>query len=223
MDKRNIFYILLTIILSILAFVLTLKLVFRTEKINEGKFRVADVIVTSTAELTDKTAENDVWSLNLSQRNILSMLIENGNKTKIRKIYISDLKVKSKNPITFYMLDNEEKLTLTNVPQKLDVEYEIEENGQIKLEIVALNENVLRNWEVPEGTNEIICDGRIFNMAGLSLKDIQFDLTFKLNIVEEIGKNNVLKVKLTLPSEELLINGADIRRLDKTQFKFKVN
>lgn len=223
MDKRNIFYILLTIVLSILAFVLTLKLVFRTEKINEGKFRVVDFIVTSTAELTDKTAENDVWSLNISNRNVLSMLITKTEDAKINKIYISDLKVKSKKPIAFYMLDNEAKLTLTNVPQKLDVEYEIEENGQIKLEMVALNENVLRNWEVPEGTDEIICDGRIFNMAGMGLKELEFDLKYKLNIVDDMGKTNTVVVSLTLPAEELLTNGADVRRLDRTEFKFKVN
>ena len=223
MDKRNIFYILLTIVLSILAFVLTLKLVFRTEKINEGKFRVVDFIATSTAELTDKTAENDVWSLNISNRNVLSMLITKTEDAKINKIYISDLKVKSKKPIAFYMLDNEAKLTLTNVPQKLDVEYEIEENGQIKLEMVALNENVLRNWEVPEGTDEIICDGRIFNMAGMGLKELEFDLKYKLNIVDDMGKTNTVVVSLTLPAEELLTNGADVRRLDRTEFKFKVN
>ena len=223
MDKRNIFYILLTIVLSILAFVLTLKLVFRTEKINEGKFRVVDFIVTSTAELTDKTAENDVWSLNISNRNVLSMLITKTEDAKINKIYISDLKVKSKKPIAFYMLDNEAKLTLTNVPQKLDVEYEIEENGQIKLEMVALNENVLRNWEVPEGTDEIICDGRIFNMAGMGLKEMEFDLKYKLKIVDDMGKTNTVVVSLTLPAEELLTNGADVRRLDRTEFKFKVN
>ena len=169
MEKRTVFYILLTIILSILAFALTLKLVFRTEKINEGRFRVVDVIVTSEAVLTDKTAENDAWSLNISNRNILSMLINKTEDAKISKIYLSEIKVKANNPIAFYMLDNEAKLTLTNVPQKLDVEYEIEENGQIKLEMVALNENVLKNWIVPEGINEIICDGRIFNMAGRGL------------------------------------------------------
>ena len=223
MEKRTVFYILLTIILSILAFVLTLKLVFRTDGINEGRFRVVDAIVTSEAVLTDKTAENDAWSLNVSNRNVLSLLINKTEDAKISKIYLSDIKVKAKNPIAFYMLDNEAKLTLTSTPQKLDVEYVIEENGQIKLEMVALNENVLKNWIVPEGVNEIICDGRIFNMAGLGLKDIEFDIKFKLNIVEETGKINRLTVDLTLPKEELLTNGADVHRLDRTEFKFKVN
>lgn len=223
MDKKNVFYILLTVILSILAFSLTLKLVFRTEKINEGRFRVVDAIVTSEAVLTDKTSVNDVWSLNISNKNVLTFLLNKAEDAKISKIYLSDIKVKSKNSIAFYMLDNEAKLTLTNVPQKLDVEYDIEENGQIKLDMVILNENILRNWEIPEGMNEIICDGRIFNTAGLGLKDIEFELKFKLNIVEEIGKTNTVKVKLTLPAEELLINGADVRRLDITEFKFKVN
>lgn len=223
MDKKNIFYILLTVILSILAFALTLKLVFRTEKINEGRFRIVDAIVTSEAVLTDKTAANDVWSLNISNKNVLTFLINKTEDAKISKIYLSDIKVNGKSSIAFYMKDNEAKLTLTTVPQKLDVEYDIEENGQIKLEMVALNENILRNWEIPEGMNEIICDGRIFNTAGLGLKDIEFELKFKLNIVEEMGKTNTLKVNITLPAEELLKNGADVRRLDITEFKFKVN
>lgn len=223
MEKQKIFYVLSTIILSILVFSLTLKLVFRTEKINEGKFRLTDAIVISMAELIDKTEENYAWSLNATQRNLISLLIMPATDARIQNIYISDLTANSKYPIVFYMLNDETKLTLNNLPQTLDVEYRLEENGTIKLEMLALNENILKDWRVPEGVQEIYWDGRIFNTAGISLEDLQFDLEFNLNIIEKNGKKNTLKVNITLPTKSLLETGADIRRLNKSQFKFKVN
>jgi len=222
MEKRKIFVILITIILAILALLLVVKLVFRTDKINEGKFRVADVILTSTAELTDKTKQNDVWSLNISQKNLLSMLIAVGSEANIDKIYLSDIKVTGNKNIVFYLLNSENRIELSRKKQDLEVEYVFDENGNIKLEFVALNENIVKNWTVPETLKEIICDGRIFETAGISLEELEYTLSFKLNIVEANGKINELKVKLNLPNEELVINGADVRRLDRTDFKFKV-
>ncbi len=223
MEKQKIFYVLLTILLSIIAFIIVIALVFKTDRINEGKFRVTDVILTSSAELVDKTKENSAWTINVSQKNLLSILITAASDAEISKIYLSDMVVKGDNSIVFFMQGDETKLILNNIPQELDIEYTLDENNQIKLEMVALNENVLRNWLVPENIKEIICDGRIFKTAGISLNDIQFDLKFKLNIVDKLGKRSTLNVELELPKNELIENGADIRRLDRTEFKFKVN
>lgn len=224
MDKQKMFWGLLTLIIGGIVLAIVINLVFVSDKINEGKFRVSDAILTSSAELTSKTEQNNKWSVNVSQRNQLSLLITPASEAKIAKIYLTDLKVEGTNNIVFYMLNSENKLHLDNNGQKLDVEYLLDENNQIKLEFVALNENMLKNWEVPENIKEIIYDGRIFKTAGMTLKDIQFKLSFKLNIVEQTtGKINVMKVKMTLPNEELMTNGADVRRLSLQDFKFKVN
>lgn len=222
MDKRKIFGVLLTIILSVIALFFVVKLVFRTDKINEGKFRIADVILTSTAELTDKTEQNGSWSLNISQKNLLSMLIAAGSDASIERIYLSDLKVTGNRSIVFYLSNSENRIELSRKKQELDVEYILDDSNQIKLEFIALNENVVKNWIVPESLKEIICDGRIFETAGLALDDLEYTLSFKLSIVETNGKTNTLKVKLDVPKEELVTSGADVRRLSLTDFKFKV-
>ena len=91
------------------------------------------------------------------------------------------------------------------------------------LELIIINENILKNWAIPEGVNEIIYDGRIFTTANMNLKDIQFKIRFDLVITESTGKTNTMKVEMKLPDEKLLVNGADVRRLDVYDFKFKTN
>lgn len=222
MDKRKIFLWFVTMIISIITLLIIVKLVFKTENINEGKFRVLDVLITSTAELTDKTSQNGHWSLNISQKNMLSMLIKAGIDANIDRVYVTEAKVNKNKNILFYPLNSEIRLYLNNKKQDMDIEYIIDDAGNIKFDFIVLNENLLKNWEVPENVKEIICDGRIFEIAGLDIDDIEFTLSFNLNILEKNGKNNVLKVELDIPSEELLMNGAYVQRLSTRDFKFKL-
>lgn len=222
MDKKKIFWILMTIVISVILLVVTINLLFKKDTVNQGKFRVSDVILTSSAELTNKTEKNGKWSIDLSQRNKLSLLINASTGVEINKIYLSDITA-SKGNIVFSQLDNENKITLGNKSKELAIEYVLDENNQLLIELIALNENVLKNWAVAENIKQIVYDGRAITTAGLTLQDIQFKLKFKLNIVESTGKTNSMKIELLLPNEELIINGADVRRLSTSDFKFKVN
>lgn len=222
MDKKKIFWILITIVIAVLLLTLIINLVFKKDTVNEGKFRVSDVILTSSAELTNKTEKNGVWSIDLSQRNKLSMLVTVATGAKINRIYLSDVTA-SKPGVIFSELNNENKITLSGKGQDLEVEYTLDENNQILLEFVVLNENILKDWVVPEDMKQIVYDGRMITDAGLTLEGVQFKLKFKLNIVESTGKTNTMKVELLLPNEELVTNGADVRRLALKDFKFKVN
>lgn len=222
MDKKKIFWVLITLVISVLLLIVVINLVFKKDTVNEGKFRVSDVILTSSAELTNKIEKNGVWSIDLSQRNKLSMLVTAATGVEINRIYLSDV-TSNNGKVIFSQLDNESKLALDNKGQELEVEYTLDENNQILLEFVALNENVLKDWVVPENTKQIVYDGRMLSTAGIKLQDIQSKLKFKLNIVESTGKTNTMKVELLLPNEELVTNGADVRRLSLSDFKFKVN
>jgi len=222
MDKKKIFWVLMTLVISVLLLIVVINVVFKKDTVNEGKFRVSDVILTSSAELTNKTEKNGVWSIDLSQRNKLSMLVTAATGVEINRIYLSDV-TSNNGKVIFSQLDNESKLALDNKGQELVVEYTLDENNQMLLEFVALNENVLKDWIVPESTKQIVYDGRMLNTAGIKLQDIQFKLKFKLNIVESTGKTNTMKVELLLPNEELVTNGTDVRRLSLSDFKFKVN
>lgn len=222
MDKKKIFWVLITVVISVILLIVIINLVFKEDAINEGKFRVSDVILTSTAEVTNKTQKNGVWSIDLSQKNKLSMLITGATGVNIEKIYLSDITA-NKGNVVFSQLDNERKIHINNKKQELDVEYVLDENNQLLLEFVAINENILKDWIVPDSIKQIVYDGRAITTAGFTLKDIQFKLKFKLNIVESTGKTNTLKVEMLLPNKELVTNGADVRKLGLSEFKFKVN
>ena len=60
MDKKKIFWVLMTVVISVLLLIVVIKVVFKKDTVNEGKFRVSDVILTSSAELTNKTEKNGV-------------------------------------------------------------------------------------------------------------------------------------------------------------------
>lgn len=219
MEKTKVFWTITTVVIAVIILVVVINLVFKSDEINEGKFRVSDVILTSTAELTNKSKENDAWSIDLSQKNKLSLLINVAEGASIEKVYLKDITVNRGNVI-ISQLNHENKVTLIDGPKDLELEY-IVDNGQMLIEIVALNENILKNWIVPEGTKELVYDGRAFTTAGMALKDIRFKLEFKLVISESTGKANEMKISLTLPNEELVNNGADVRRLSLSEFKFK--
>ena len=221
MEKRKIFWWLITVGIAMLLLLVAIKLIFKSDGVNEGKYRVSDVILTSQAEVENKTSVNNTWSIDLSQNNKLSMLMVAAEDSEIESIKLEDISA-SKGNVVIYQTGHENKLNITEENNQLDIEYKPDENGRILVELNILNENILKNYTVPEGTNEIVYDGRIFNTAGLGLKDIKFNISFKLVITEKTGKENVMKVKLTLPYEELLTEGASVRRLDLSGFKFKV-
>lgn len=222
MNKQNFFVIFMTLIISIILLIVVVNAIFKKDTVNEGKCRVTDVVLTSSAELANKSELNGEWSIDLSQRNQLSFLIKIANDTKISKVYLKDIKAKDSDKVIFQQLNSESKINLNSVGQDLELEYSIEDNNQIKLELVALNENVLKNWSVPSEIKQIVYDGRIFNDVGIKLEDIQFKLSFKLCIEENTGKTNEMNVDIKLPNEELITNGADVRRLNVKDFKFKV-
>ena len=221
MEKKKIFWWLVTAGVAMVILLIAVKLLFKSDSVNEGKFRVSDAILTSSAKVENKTNLNQKWSIDLSQNNKLSMLLVASENAEIDSIFIDDIST-SKDNIVIYQVENENKMTITEENNKMDIEYTLDENGQILVELNILNENILKNYVIPEGTNEIVYDGRIFKTAGLGLKDIKFKISFKLIITEKTGKSNVMKVKLTLPYEELLKDGASVRRLDLSNFRFKV-
>ena len=221
MERKNIFWVLITIGIAIIVLVIAINLIFKSDSVNEGKFRVSDAILSSSAKVENKTSINNEWSIDLSQNNRLSLLLTKAEEANISSISLEDISV-NKGNITIYQVDSENKIKINDESKNLELEYTVDENNQILIELNILNENILKNWRIPEGTNEIVYDGRIFKTAGISIKDIQFKISFELVITEVTGKQNIMKIKLTMPYEELLDTGASVRRLDLSNFKFKV-
>ena len=118
MDKQKIFWCLITIIIAVIALIVTINLVFRTDKINEGKFRLADFILTSQVDISNKTEVNGKWSIDLSQTNKLSMLITAAQNAQIADVSLKNINTNKEN-IIMSVLNNENKLSLNDSDKTL--------------------------------------------------------------------------------------------------------
>ena len=120
MEKKKIFWIVLTIVIAVITLAIIINLVLKSDKFNEGKFRVNDAVLVSSAEVENRTENNGTWSISLSQKNKLGLLITPAAKAEIDRIYLTDITV-NKGSVVFSQANSENKLNLTYDKQDLDI------------------------------------------------------------------------------------------------------
>ena len=226
MDRKKIFWAIITILISAAILVVITDMIFKLNNINEGKFRVADSIITSTVELTyknDADEEKKTWTFDVSQNNILSLIIANRTNMKIKDIYIENIKVISGGDIYIEQIEYESSHKIEGKNEKINIYSETREDGSEIIEFNINNKNIIKNYNVPSDVKEIRHDGTILNIAGVKLSDIEFKFKASLIVVEENGSKNICKISLKMPKEELITNGQIVERLSLENFSFKVS
>lgn len=227
MNKKNIGVILLIAFVSIaLVASVGIYLLDTTGKINQGNFRVNDLVVESKLEVKEKDVEEvkDLSSLvfDISQNNKITMLV--AAQTEIEAMYIDNVYIS--NPVkvgNLYITQSnyEQKYSIESISSQINI-YPAQIEGQYKIEIGINNENCMEDVKVVSGTKSIRYDGTILSLLNTKVSDLRFDLIFDLNIIEKSGKKNVCKVKLSVPNDDLMTNGISITREDVSKFLFKV-
>lgn len=227
MSKKNIGVILLIAFVSIaLVASVGIYLLDTTGKINQGNFRVNDLVVESRLEVKEKDVEEvkDLSSLvfDISQNNKITMLV--AAQTEVEAMYIDNVYIS--NPVRVGNLcitqsNYEQKYSIENISSQINI-YPAKTEGQYKIEIGINNENCMEDVKVVSGTKSIRYDGTILSLLNTKVSDFRFDLIFDLNIIEKSGKKNVCKVKLSVPNDDLMTNGISITREDISKFLFKV-
>lgn len=227
MNKKNIGVILLIAFVSIaLVASVGIYLLDTTGKINQGNFRVNDLVVESKLEVKEKDVEEvkDLSSLvfDISQNNKITMLV--AAQTEVEAMYIDNVYIS--NPVkvgNLYITQSnyEQKYSIESISSQINI-YPAQTEGQYKIEIGINNENCMEDVKVVSGTKSIRYDGTILSLLNTKVSDFRFDLIFDLNIIEKSGKKNVCKVKLSVPNDDLMTNGISITREDISKFLFKV-
>ena len=227
MNKKNIGVILLIAFVSIaLVASVGIYLLDTTGKINQGNFRVNDLVVESKLEVKEKDVEEvkDLSSLvfDISQNNKITMLV--AAQTEVEAMYIDNVYIS--NPVkvgNLYITQSnyEQKYSIESISSQINI-YPAQTEGQYKIEIGINNENCMEDVKVVSGTKSIRYDGTILSLLNTKVSDLRFDLIFDLNIIEKSGKKNVCKVKLSVPNDDLMTNGISITREDISKFLFKV-
>lgn len=219
-NGKKIFGVLLMIILSAVVLAILIKLLFTNSKINQGRFRVTDALVTSSAEFVDKSEGTGKWMYDVSQTNTLSLLI-NTSGAKISRAYITDAKV-AKSGVEINEKDSDIHI-LCNTNDTLELATNMQDSDTVVYDINITNRNVLENFEIPEDITEIKHDASIFNLAGVKNEDLTFTISFTFNMQEENGKLSTMKVTLELPCANIVQSGVYVEKLNIENFVFKTN
>ncbi|MBR5228188.1 MAG: hypothetical protein IKV94_06105 [Clostridia bacterium] len=219
-NKAKFFEITMVLLLSAIILYVIVHVLMSSSKINEGKFRTIDAVLTSQAILEDTSKSTQKWSFNISQKNTLSLLLKTSTKdvvnAKIKKIFCNNpnVEISDKN--------QEEIVVYANSGEELVLNTVINEDNLILYEINIVNKNILKNFVIPEGVSEIIYDGTIFKLANMDDEKLAFDISFELEIQEANGKKNTMEIKLKLPQSGLVQEGSVVKKLNKTNFIFKL-
>lgn len=228
MKKSKAMSIIIIVVVSLLLVLLLAKLLLDgNNDINQGSFRVNDLVIESSLDVEELISQDenvsgfDSISLNLSQRNNISMLV--ANKADIKDIYIDNLSIStpnSKGDVILYQNGaSDEKIDISK--EQIQI-YQDEQEGQILINLNIDNVDFLKDAKIPSDTKSVTYDGTLIKTLNLNLNDLKIKMCYNINIVDELGKLNVCKVDLTLPDEDLKENGISIKRKKLADYKFSV-
>lgn len=228
MKKANKIITLIVIILAIAIAYLVINIVLNNVgKVNQGNYRITDMVVTSSIDVIDNSNQelesiSDV-TLSLTQKNKIALLMTKSEN--ISKIYIDDIKVKYPEigeNVYISQSGIEGKQKLLEDIQEIVIQ-PLEKDNQLYIELNIDNEYFKENLNIPQDATELRFDGTILKRYEIDTKNIIFNISFNLNVLEKTGNVNVCKIQLTLPENEIATNGISIQRknLDKLNFKIK--
>lgn len=228
MKKSRFVSILIIVVVSLLLVAVLSNMLIDTKgSINQGNFRINDFVIKSSLEVEEITSQEEMnngfesMKLNLSQSNNFSFLI--ANQIGINEIYIDNLQISNpscKGEVVLYQNNlKDEKFSLNS--EKVAI-YQEEKEGQILINLNVDNMDFLKDAKLPNDTKSVTFDGSMLNLLDIKLSDLHMNIKFNINIVDEVGKLNVCKVFVKVPSDELVNSGISIQRQDLENYSFSI-
>lgn len=228
MDKvKGISIIIIAVVSVIVTILIANVLLDTTGKVNQGNFRISDVIVESSATLTevqDKDLKLEKLSdivFDISQINTISILIESNVKAteiNIENLIVTDPLLKGKMNISQKDHDKYDITPeLTSFPIYLE-----QEDGKYVIRLLVDNDNVITDKSVGEDIEKIQYDATIFKTLGIDVSQLKFNISFDIVIKDETGKTVKTNINLTMPTDETFSKGMSILRQDVTNYIFSI-
>ena len=233
MDKsKKIITIVVIVISIILIGGISWYLLDTTGKINQGNFRINDILITSSVEVKEQEVPKQEGEqqpaltlsqipFQLSQTNKIELLIPKDVEAK--RIYLDDISISSpsKKGETVLTLNGKDRVDLNAETKEVDI-YPAEKENQYYLEVQVDNVDFAKDVKVPEDTQSITYDGSILKLVGIKAEELEMEIKFNLNIVDITGKKNVCSMKFKFPTEEMIKNGISVTREEPTRYIFSV-
>lgn len=228
MDKEKGLTTIIVIIVSIAITVfVAMWLLDTTGKVNQGNFRISDMVIESSATVTevqDTNVKIDKLSglyFDVSQTNTLSILIE--ANTDIATMMIDNLQITDpvlKGKMNISQKDYE-KYDITPDLKSMPLYLE-QKDGQYIIRLLIDNDNVVTDRNVSEEVTSIPYSAAIFKLWNIPVSDLQFDVSFDLIITDVTGTKVKTNIKLNMPTDETLEEGMSILKQDASKCIFTI-
>ena len=228
MDKVKGIAIIIIAIVSVIVTVLVANVLLDTTgKVNQGNYRISDVIVRSSADVKEVQDENvELTKLSdmifdITQTNQISILIDpnvKANNIRIENLMVSDPILRGKMEI---YQNEDKKYDIT--PELKSIELDLEqENEKYVLNLYINNKDALTGQRVVENVETIQYDATMFKTLGIDISSLKFNVSFDLLITDEAGNIVKTTIALNMPTEETVEKGMSILKQDTSDYIFTI-
>ena len=225
MNGKKISTITVIVVISIILVMIVYMYLFDlTGKVNQGKYRISDAVIVSSVKIDQKqdvVNELSNMVLDISQENKLSLLIPNDEK--INHAIIDNINIENPSKLGKISFNQTNKEKVYELNDKTEIEiYPEEKDNEYLIELNFINENCINDVNVPSQTNVVRFDGTILDLLNQKIEDFKFNISFNLNLYDEVGNKYICKVALNLPDDELITEGIVVKREDLSNYIFRV-
>ena len=228
MDKVKGIAIIIVAIVSVIVTVLVANILLDTTgKVNQGNFRISDVVVRSSADVKEVQDENielkklSDMIFDITQTNQISILIDPNVKAssiRIENLNISDPALKGNMQI---YQTKDKKYDVTPELKNINLDLQQEEEKYV-VNLYINNNNVLTNQKVDETVETIQYDATMFKTLGIDISSLKFNVSFDLLITDESGNTVKTSISLNMPTDETVEAGMSILKQDTSNYIFTI-
>lgn len=188
-------------------------------------FNIQKILLYSSANAIDHSEDQSLEDLSICQYTDISIYIDNistvselTNENTIKELYIDNIVATSsadkgtkvlnyKNPLDFGKYKSIEAPTNNRIDFNIvNTNSENENNDYSKptfytdcsnpISLGYMNQDILTNYAVSKDANTISFNGKVLKEANINLEDINYTLTFKIHIVNNLNQKFVYNMKL---------------------------
>ena len=228
MDKVKGIAIIIVAIVSVIVTVLVANILLDTTgKVNQGNFRISDLVVRSSADVKEVQDENielkklSDMIFDITQTNQISILIDPNVKAssiRIENLNISDPALKGNMQI---YQTKDKKYDVTPELKSIDLDLQQEEEKYV-VNLYINNNNVLTNQKVDETVETIQYDATMFKTLGYDISSLKFNVSFDLLITDESENTVKTSISLNMPTDETVEAAMSILKQDTSNYIFTI-
>ena len=188
-------------------------------------FSIQKIVLYSSANAIDNSSDQSLKDMSICQYTDISIYLDNistiselTDENTIKQLYIdnivinsnADIGIKSlnyKNPLNFG------KYAMMQSPENNRIDFNIvntnseNENNDYTsptfytdcsnpISLGYMNKDILTNYSVSQDANTVSFNGKVLQQANVNLEDINYTLTFKIHIINNLNEKFVYNMKL---------------------------